>query len=93
MPVPGERIGIKCKQCGKAIPLKWSASLGRLFYGCEGWPNCNVSFDADQSTGAPLPNLKWGRRYSGQHVDMTGGTAAPPEQIGSIWERSLTDDL
>ena len=34
-----EKIGVKCPKCGKDIILK-KTKKGRMFYGCEGYPEC-----------------------------------------------------
>lgn len=35
-----EKIGVKCPKCGKDIILK-KTKKGRMFYGCEGYPECD----------------------------------------------------
>ena len=35
-----EKIGVKCPKCGKDIMLK-KTKKGRMFYGCEGYPECD----------------------------------------------------
>ena len=35
-----EKIGVKCPNCGKDIILK-KTKKGRMFYGCEGYPECD----------------------------------------------------
>ena len=37
-----ERIGVECPKCGKDIILK-RTKKGRIFYGCEGYPDCDFS--------------------------------------------------
>ena len=35
-----EKIGVACPKCGKDIILK-KTKKGRMFYGCEGYPECD----------------------------------------------------
>ncbi len=37
-----EKIGVKCPNCGKDIIVKHTRT-GRVFYGCEGYPQCDYS--------------------------------------------------
>lgn len=36
--------GIKCPKCGKDIVEKRGRKSGKLFYGCSGYPECDVSY-------------------------------------------------
>lgn len=46
--------GIKCPKCGKDIIEKKSRRTGKIFYGCQGYPECDVSF-WDKPTGDKCP--------------------------------------
>ena len=35
-----EKIGVACPKCGKDVILK-KTKKGRMFYGCEGYPECD----------------------------------------------------
>ena len=48
-----KRIGVKCPKCGKDI-LERKSRRGRVFYGCEGYPDCDVSY-WDKPTGEKCP--------------------------------------
>ena len=48
-----KKIGVACPKCGKELVEKKSRR-GRLFYGCEGYPECDVSF-WDKPTGDKCP--------------------------------------
>lgn len=48
-----KKIGVACPKCGKELVEKKSRR-GRLFYGCEGYPECDVSF-WDKPTGEKCP--------------------------------------
>lgn len=38
-----KKIGVKCPKCGKEI-IEKKSRRGRIFYGCEGYPNCDQSY-------------------------------------------------
>ena len=46
--------GVKCPKCGKDIVEKRGRKSGRVFYGCEGYPDCDVSY-WDLPTGDKCP--------------------------------------
>ena len=46
--------GIKCPKCGKDIIEKRGRKTGKLFYGCSGYPDCDVSY-WDKPTGRMCP--------------------------------------
>ena len=37
-----EKIGVKCPECGKDVVIR-RTKKGRIFYGCEGYPDCEFS--------------------------------------------------
>ena len=37
-----EKIGVDCPKCGKDIVIR-RTKKGRIFYGCEGYPECDFS--------------------------------------------------
>ena len=37
-----EKIGVKCPECGKDVVIR-RTKKGRVFYGCEGYPDCEFS--------------------------------------------------
>lgn len=47
-------IGVKCPKCGKDIIEKRTRKGGKIFYGCSGYPGCDVSF-WDKPTGELCP--------------------------------------
>lgn len=47
-------IGVNCPKCGKPIIEKRTRRGGKIFYGCSGYPNCEVSF-WDKPTGELCP--------------------------------------
>jgi DNA topoisomerase-1 len=49
-----KKTGVKCPDCGKDIVEKRSRKSGRVFYGCEGYPACTVSY-WDKPTGEFCP--------------------------------------
>ena len=46
--------GIKCPKCGKEIIEKRGRKTGKVFYGCSGYPECDVSY-WDKPTGRMCP--------------------------------------
>ena len=46
--------GIKCPKCGKDIIEKRGRKTGKVFYGCSGYPDCDVSY-WDKPTGRMCP--------------------------------------
>ena len=46
--------GVKCPECGKDIIERRSRKSGKVFYGCSGFPECNVSY-WDKPTGEFCP--------------------------------------
>ena len=41
-----DKIGIKCPKCGKGDIVKRKSKRGRVFYGCNKYPECDfASFD------------------------------------------------
>ncbi|MBQ6389263.1 MAG: type I DNA topoisomerase [Mogibacterium sp.] len=46
--------GIKCPKCGKDIVEKKGRKSGRVFYGCSGYPDCDVSY-WDKPIGRACP--------------------------------------
>ncbi len=46
--------GIKCPKCGKDIIEKRGRKTGKVFYGCSGYPDCDVSY-WDKPTGEMCP--------------------------------------
>lgn len=46
--------GIKCPKCGKEIVEKHGRKSGRVFYGCSGYPDCDVSY-WDKPVGRKCP--------------------------------------
>lgn len=48
------KIGVTCPKCGKEIIEKRTRKGGKIFYGCSGYPNCDVSF-WDKPTGERCP--------------------------------------
>jgi DNA topoisomerase-1 len=49
-----KEIGVNCPKCGKPIIEKRTRRGGKIFYGCSGYPNCEVSF-WDKPTGELCP--------------------------------------
>jgi DNA topoisomerase-1 len=49
-----KKIGVKCPKCGRDIVEKRTRKGGRIFYGCSGYPDCDVSF-WDRPTGEKCP--------------------------------------
>ena len=49
-----KEIGVNCPKCGKPIIEKRTGRGGKIFYGCSGYPNCEVSF-WDKPTGELCP--------------------------------------
>lgn len=49
-----KEIGVSCPSCGKPIIEKRTRRGGKIFYGCSGYPNCEVSF-WDKPTGKLCP--------------------------------------
>ena len=49
-----KEIGVKCPKCGKPIVEKRTRRGGKLFYGCSGYPDCDISF-WDRPTGELCP--------------------------------------
>ena len=47
--------GIKCPKCGKDIIEKRGRKTGKVFYGCSGYPDCDVSY-WDKPTGRMCPD-------------------------------------
>lgn len=47
-------IGVKCPKCGKDIIEKRGRKTGKVFYGCQGYPECDVSY-WDLPTGDKCP--------------------------------------
>ncbi len=47
--------GIKCPKCGKEIVEKRGRKSGKVFYGCSGYPECDVSY-WDKPTGRMCPD-------------------------------------
>lgn len=47
--------GVKCPKCGKEIVEKKGRKSGRVFYGCSGYPDCDVSY-WDKPTGRLCPD-------------------------------------
>ena len=47
--------GVRCPKCGKEIIEKKGRKSGKLFYGCSGYPECDVVF-WDQPTGDICPD-------------------------------------
>lgn len=47
--------GVKCPKCGKDIIEKKGRKSGKLFYGCSGYPECDVVF-WDRPTGEMCPD-------------------------------------
>lgn len=46
--------GVKCPKCGKDIVEKRGRKSGKIFYGCSGYPDCDVSY-WDKPTGEMCP--------------------------------------
>lgn len=46
--------GVKCPKCGKDIVEKRGRRSGKIFYGCSGYPACDVSY-WDRPTGKMCP--------------------------------------
>lgn len=49
-----KNIGVKCPKCGKDIIQKRTRKGGKIFYGCSGFPDCDVSY-WDKPTGEACP--------------------------------------
>lgn len=49
-----KEIGVSCPKCGKPIIEKRTRRGGKIFYGCSGYPDCDVSF-WDKPTGEFCP--------------------------------------
>lgn len=49
-----KKIGVKCPKCGKDIVEKRTRKGNKIFYGCSGYPDCDVSF-WDKPTGDYCP--------------------------------------
>ena len=47
--------GVKCPKCGKDIIEKRGRKTGKVFYGCSGYPDCDVVF-WDMPTGGTCPD-------------------------------------
>jgi DNA topoisomerase-1 len=48
-----EKIGVACPKCGKDVILK-KTKKGRIFYGCEGYPECDfVSWQKPSTKKCP----------------------------------------
>ena len=47
--------GVKCPKCGKDIIEKRGRKTGKVFYGCSGYPECDVVF-WDKPTGGTCPD-------------------------------------
>ena len=48
-------INVKCPKCGKDIIEKRGRKTGKVFYGCSGYPACDVSY-WDRPTGEMCPD-------------------------------------
>lgn len=49
-----KKTGVMCPKCGKELVEKKTRKGGRIFYGCSGYPNCDVSF-WDKPTNEKCP--------------------------------------
>lgn len=49
-----KKTGVKCPKCGKDIIEKKSRKRGRIFYGCMGYPDCDVVY-WDKPVGRACP--------------------------------------
>ena len=47
--------GVKCPKCGKDIVEKRGRKSGKVFYGCSGYPECDVSY-WDKPVGRMCPD-------------------------------------
>ena len=46
---------MKCPKCGREIIEKRGRKTGKLFYGCSGYPDCDVTY-WDKPTGRMCPD-------------------------------------
>ncbi len=49
-----KNIGVKCPECGKDIVQRKGKKTGKIFYGCIGYPSCQVVY-WDKPTGESCP--------------------------------------
>jgi ssDNA-binding Zn-finger/Zn-ribbon topoisomerase 1 len=71
-------MGYVCPKCSAAMVLK-KAHTGRQFFGCEAFPVCKETRDADEK-GNPLPSNFGTPRSS---IEL---------RTASIWERLMWED-
>lgn len=70
----------RCEECGANMVLRWSRANQRWFYGCGRFSKCTNTFDADQKTGAPIPNRGRPERLRDKY------------EVASFWEGLQQED-
>lgn len=83
--MPGEVKDYLCEECSHPMQLKWARMRGQFFYGCTRWPNCDNAFDADQTTGAPIPGSGRPKELRAKYARTKDGT--------SFWDEVLREDV
>ena len=66
-----EEIGVKCPKCGEGHVVKRRSKKGRVFYGCDRYPECDF-VTWEKPTGEICPEC--GEGYLVEHVTKTGTT-------------------
>lgn len=75
-----EKIGVSCPKCGKDVILK-KTKKGRMFYGCEGYPECDfVSWQK--------PSDKKCRKCGGYMVEKGNKLVCADETCGYVETKS-----
>lgn len=64
-----EEIGVACPKCGKGQVVKRRSKKGRVFYGCDQYPECEF-VTWEKPTGEICPSCKEG--YLVEHVTKNG---------------------
>ncbi|MDO4281367.1 MAG: type I DNA topoisomerase [Peptococcaceae bacterium] len=66
-----EEIGVKCPKCGKGNVVKRRSKKGRVFYGCDQFPECDF-VTWEKPTGEICPKCKEG--YLVEHITKNGAS-------------------
>ena len=64
-----EEIGVACPKCGKGQVVKRRSKKGRVFYGCDQYPECEF-VTWEKPTGEKCPSC--GEGYLVEHVTKNG---------------------
>jgi DNA topoisomerase-1 len=72
-PKPGaEDLGFVCPKCGKPLLRRKAKKNNRHFWGCSGYPECDVTLpDTEDETGGPAPDFDALDRPKPQATEIT----------------------